>query len=280
MNHLTRLAAAGLAAAALALLGTAAGASAATVNGPFYSQHEAGYELNSSVRFNDERATFCIPAGSTSSVGLGLQETVNGGETVGLIVFYQPSGTPGQGSYYLEYGAASVVNAVTGTPLFSLELGGSFTEIASLSAPAGQPLFTNAQENCLYLEVRQSTEHGLVNLIEGPSETDAATLATIVHSVNATFNAPFIGVLNGNEQGLGSGAQQVSITRNGVTEPAGWNRGGIAGTRVTFDYFAADATEATLNGGPPTINPANPLTLILSPALPGTGSAFGVVSGS
>jgi hypothetical protein len=276
-----RYGAAALAAAAglaLAASGPALAAPAAgVVNGPFFSQNESGYEIHSSVQFNQERATFCVPAGATSSVGLGLQETVNGGETVGLILFYN---APDHG-YYLEYGAADVTNTVTGTPLFALSLGGGgFTEISTLGTPAGQPLFTNVTGGCAYLEVRQSTLHGLVNLVEGPSESDAATLATIVHGVHATFHAPFIGVLSGNTAGLAASKQQMSVTRNGVTEPAGHNVGGIAGTRVTFDFFATDETEATLNGGSPTINPDNPVVLENSPALPGTGSAFGVVSGS
>ena len=37
------------------------------------------------------------------------------------------------------------------------------------------------------------------------------------------------------------------------------NVGGIAGTRMTFDFFALNEAEATGNGGPPTIG--NPATL-------------------
>jgi len=44
---------------------------------------------------------------------------------------------------------------------------------------------------------------------------------------------------------------------------------------VTFDFFSLNEAEATENGGGVTIN--NHLTLFPSPALPGVGSAFGVI---
>ena len=268
-------------AGALALTG-AAQAGAATINGPFYTgapNAESGYEIQSSTRFNDERATFCLPAGSTSSVGLGLQQDVNGGETTGLaLVFVSSAPPPSTAGYWLlESGAAFVPSQPTGTPLISLV--SISNEIATLGTPASTPLFTNATGGCAYLEIRQSTLHGVINLIEGPSETDAAVLADSFSGVHTTFFAPFIGVLRASSV-LPVAAQQVNITRNGVTEPAGFNVGARAGTRVTFDFFPLDQTMATLNGGPPTVSPDNPVVLENHPGLPGVGSAFSVITGS
>jgi hypothetical protein len=47
---------------------------------------------------------------------------------------------------------------------------------------------------------------------------------------------------------------------------------------VTFDFFSTNEVEATENGGAPSIN--NLVTLLPSPALPGVGSAFGIITGS
>ena len=63
-----------------------------------------------------------------------------------------------------------------------------------------------------------------------------------------------------------------------MVEPCPERIGGIAGTRVTFDFFALNEAEATGDGGAPTIG--NPVTLLPSPALPGVGSAFGVITGA
>jgi hypothetical protein len=270
-------AAAAAAGLGLANLAAAAPAAAAAINGPYFTSvtpgpAEAGYEIHSTVRFNDERATFCLAPGSTSSVGLGLQENVNGGETAGLALINDGTG------YTLESGVAKVPSQPTGTPLISSFA--DFTPVATVGTPAGDYLFSVAAGGCAFLELRQSTAHSRINLIEGNGpggENDSAVLGTVFAGIRTTFHAPFIGLLRSSTT-LPVATRQVSITRNGVTEPSGENVKTIGGARVTFDAFAMDETEATVSGGPPTVTPANPLALINSPALPGVGSAFGITT--
>jgi len=95
---------------------------------------------------------------------------------------------------------------------------------------------------------------------------------------NGTFNAPAIETLNFGGKFLPISTPQASFTRSGITEPAGHNVGGVAGTRVTFDFFATNEAVATEHGGAPTIG-TNAITLEPSPALPGVGSAFGIITG-
>lgn len=285
MLRTLKLAAAGLAAAGLAVLGGGAFASAApaaAINGPAYTNIESGYEIHSDQVFNQERATVCVAPGATTSAGLGLQDGVNGGETIVLALVFEPTGlAPGGPGYYLEAGQAVETNDVTGTPLAnSTNLAGlksqfGLHQVATLGAPLGTPLFTSAAGGCYYLEVRQSTRNHLVNLVAGPNENDAATLGTIFGGIFTSFNAPFIGALNATGSALPVSHQEITVTRNGITQPSGH---GLGGTRVTFDHFALDETEATSTGGLPTIG--NPVTLLNSPALPGVGSAFGVITGS
>ena len=70
----------------------------------------------------------------------------------------------------------------------------------------------------------------------------------------------------------------MSFTRSGLTEPSGENIHTVGGQRITFDAFPLNEAVATTHGGAPTIT-HNPITLEPSPALPGVGSAFGIVTG-
>jgi hypothetical protein len=285
LHSFTRLAAIGGAAAAITLLGTGAASAApgtATINGPAYTSIESGYEIQSAAIFNQERATVCVAPGATTSAGLGLQDNVNGGETIVLAEVFEPAGLNGGGpGYYLEAGQAIETNSVTGTPLAnSTTLAGlkaqfGLHQVATLGAPIGTPLFTNITGGCYYMEARESTKEHLVNLVAGPAEDDAATLDVVFGGIFTDFNAPFIGALNATGSALPVSHQEITVSRNGVTQPSGH---GLGGTRVTFDSFSLDETEATNLGGPPTIG--NPVTLENSPALPGVGSAFGIVTGS
>jgi hypothetical protein len=276
--------------AAFAVLGGGAAASAAAtpnatpnagvINGPFYNQEEAGYQVESSVSFNEVRTTIHIPAGSSSSPFISLQETVNGGlnYSIGLVNIH--------GEYYLG-GIEGIANdsAETGVPLLTNFVFAHFVKLASIGAPFGVPLFAANTGGSYYVEIHYSTKQHLVQFVAGPSETDEATLntGTTGFLFHGDFNAPAIETLN-LQNLFGAGAflpistPQSSFTRSGVTEPAGSNVGGIAGTRVTLDFFALNYAEATTHGGTPTIG-TNPPTLLASPALPGVGSAFGVITG-
>jgi hypothetical protein len=271
------LAASGL--ATVALLGSSAVANAAgTVNGPIFNKVEAGYQIHSTVPFNEVRTTIHVPAGSSTSPFIALQETVNGGKTfaIGLLNV--------KGSYFLAGIKGLVINGSTGVPFVD---GINLIQpvfLPTLGAPVGTPLFTSATGGSVYVELHYSTKHHLVQFIEGPTETDNAVLnigpsGSVGFGFSGTFNAPAIENVNFTKAKLQSpSTPQSSFTRSGVTEPAGHNVGGIAGTRVTFDFFATNEAVATAQGGAPTIS-ANQITLEPSPALPGVGSAFGIITG-
>ena len=268
------LAASGL--ATVALLGSSAAANAAaTINGPFPNIGEAGYQIQSAVSFNEVRTTVHVPVGSSTSDFIALQQTVNGGKTYAIGLFDDG------GNYILAGIEGITVNTATGVPLPVSVVAPHIVPLPTLGAPAGTPLFSNQTGGSYYIELHYSTREHLVQYIAGPTETDAAVLNVspdLGFVFNEAFNAPAVETLNFGGVNLPVSTPQASFTRTGITEPAGYNAGGIAGTRVTFDYFALDEAEATGNGGPITIG--NPATLLPSPALPGVGSAFGVITGA
>jgi hypothetical protein len=274
-----RLMLAGAGLATVALLASSAAANAATINGPIYNTGEAGYQIQSAVPFNEVRTTIHVPAGSESSSFIDLAESVNGGETFSIGLAYDPINT----NFYL-YGLEgfNFSNLQTGVPLPATLFGSHLVPLSTLGAPAGTPLFNSESGGSYYVELHYSTRNHIVQYVAGPSETDAATLNNRF-SFTGTFNAPAIETLNlqnlfGGGASLSPSTPQASFTRSGITEPAGHNVGGIAGTRVTFDFFALDEAVATITGNPPTIQ-NNTITLEPSPALPGVGSAYGVVTG-
>jgi len=268
------LAASGL--ATVALLGSSAAANAAaTVNGPFPNIGEAGYQLQSAVSFNEVRTTVHVPVGSSTSDFIALQQNVNGGRTFAIGLINEG------GNYFLAGIEGFSFNVATGVPLPAALVHPHIVLLPTLGAPAGTPLFSNQTGGSYYLELHYSTKEHLVQWVAGPTETDAAVLNVSPDQgfvFNDAFHAPAIETINFGGVNLPISTPQASFTRSGVTEPAGENVGGIAGTRVTFDFFALNEAEATGNGGPVTIG--NPATLLPSPALPGVGSAFGVITGA
>ena len=275
------LAASGL--ATVALLGSSVAANAATaagpVNGPFYNIAESGYQLQSQVRFNEVRTTIHIPAGSLSSPCAILQENVNGGATAAICLINV------NGAYQLWGTTGAQINGQTGVPFPELHaFRAALIPLSTLGVPAGGTLFTSQTGGSYYVEAHYSTHRHLVQYVAGPTETDAATLGNAFSfPFSGDFNAPAVETFNatnlfGQGRTLPISAPQASFTRTGITEPAGSNVGGIAGTRVTFDFFATNEAVATTHGGAPTIG-TNPITLEPSPALPGVGSAFGIVTG-
>jgi hypothetical protein len=278
------LAASGL--ATVALLGSSAVANAATVNGPIYNKGEAGYQIQSSVPFNEIRTTIHIPAGGQSSAFIDLQQNINGGRTFALGLAYNPA----SGTYSLQAIEGFAFDGTAGVPLPEALFGAHLVPVSTLGAPAGSPLFSSATGGSYYVEVHYSSLHHIVQFVAGSTETDAATLNQSFRvGKDFEFNAPAIETFNlqnligtrfGQPGGgaLPANSPQASFTRSGVTEVAGSNVGGIAGTRITFDFFPLDEAVATVTGGSPTIQ-TNTVTLEPSPALPGVGSAFGIVTG-
>jgi hypothetical protein len=284
------LAASGL--ATVALLSASGIANAAGVtNGPnitgptTHGTSIAGYELSSTVSFNEVRAIVNIPAGSKSDVDLALQQTVNGGYTTAIRLHLE------------SFGALSGwVLQVANDPFFGsndevgtfnpgqIPGGGAFgwQNVGSIGGGAGDPLFFNNTGGTYYLEVHESTATHTIAYVAGPAETNAATLSKEFNfNGHLNFSAPAVeaSLPAAVAPSLGLNSPQASFSRVGVTEPAGSNVGGVAGTRVTFDFFNQVQTLAALFGAnPPSV--ANPLTLGTGPSLPGTGSAFGVLGGS
>lgn len=266
------LAASGL--ATVALLGSSVAANAAaTVNGPFYNIGEAGYQLQTSGNFNEVRTTVHVDPGSSTSPFIALQETVNGGATAVI-------GLENIGGNYFLYGATDLqLNVATGVPLPAAIIAPQLQPLSSLGAPAGTPLFNSQSGGSYFIEVHYSTRHNLVQFVAGPSETDAATLSLgHVFNIEKEFHAPAIETLNFGGGSLPISTPQVSFTRSGLTEPSAENFHTVGGARITFDAFALNEAVATTHGGAPTIS-HNGITLEPSPALPGVGSAFGIVTG-
>lgn len=270
------------AATALALTSAGTAFAAGTINGPIYNKGDAGYQIQSPVTFNEVRTTIDIPAGSQSSSFIDLQENINGGETfvIGLLL------NPTTETYSLVGVEGVTFDGLnSGVPLPTAVLFPHLVPLPTLGAPVGAPLFSALTGGSYYVELHYSTREHLVQFVAGPNENDAATLNTGVTGFHFSgiFNAPAVETLNltslgGGGAGLPISAPQAEFSRTGVTEPAGSNVGGIAGTRVTFDFFATDEAVATETGLAPTIG-ANAITLEPSPALPGVGSAFGVTTG-
>jgi hypothetical protein len=265
------LAASGL--ATVALLGSSAAANAATINGPIYNSGEAGYQLQTSVNFNEVRTTVHVSPGSSTSPFIALQETVNGGSTAVI-------GLENIGGNYFLYGATDLqLNVATGLPLPAAIIAPQLQPLSSLGAPAGTPLFNSQSGGSYFIEVHYSTRHNLVQFVAGPAETDAATLSVgHVFNIEKQFHAPAIETLNFGGKFLPISTPQVSFTRSGTTEPSGENIKTVGGARITFDAFPLNEAVATEHGGAPTIG-TNAITLEPSPALPGVGSAFGIVTG-
>jgi hypothetical protein len=266
------LAASGL--ATVALLGSSVAANAAaTINGPFYNPGEAGYQVQSSVNFNEVRTTVHVDPGSSTSPFIALQSTVNGGATAII-------GLENIGGNYFLYGATDVqLNVAAGVPLPAAVIAPQLQPLSSIGAPAGTPLFNSQSGGSFFIEVHYSTKHNLVQFVAGPSETNEATLAVgHVFTESQQFHAPSIETLNFGGGSLPISTPQVSFTRSGLTEPSGENIHTVGGQRITFDAFPLNEAVATTHGGAPTIT-HNPITLEPSPALPGVGSAFGIVTG-
>jgi hypothetical protein len=266
------LAASGL--ATVALLGSSVAANAAsTINGPFYNIGESGYQVQSSVNFNEVRTTVHVAPGSSTSPFIALQQSVNGGATatIGL----KNVG----GNYFLEGATNLQLNVASGVPLPAASIANQVQFLSSPGTPAGTPLFNSQSGGSFFIEVHYSTRHNLIQFVAGPSETDAATLSVgHVFNFEKQFHAPAIETLNFGGANLPISTPQVSFTRSGLTEPSGENIQTVGGARITFDAFALNEAVATENGGSPTIG-TNAITLEPSPALPGVGSAFGIVTG-
>lgn len=289
MHHKSRLlgwagkgAAAVIGVAALAaapLLGTAV-ASAAThaatpkvVVDTNYQEFLAGYQVfgNGLDHFNEVRGTVNLPASEANTVpagaiadGVVLQARVNGGETAGLAFVYDSANSDCLANQWeLEAGYA-IQNAPGPIELSHLH------PLSNLSAGAA-PVCANGGTSA-YLEIHLSTKDHILSYLEGPSEYGNYSDLVDIPWGFGTFQAPAVGtdVTSGADaQDLADPSTQATWSRVGLTQEAGFGKGGV---RVTLNGFSLQDIESTLNGNAPT--ESNPITL--SPSGFGTGSAFTV----
>jgi hypothetical protein len=267
-----------------AFASTASVPHAGTVNA-IYSQNLAGYTVTlGSTQFNEVRATVTLPDYTNDgvqpdSVGSGvlLASTVNGGEEAILAPVWDATGNQSAGcsanSWTLEWDAQHTSSETNLLPVTDLTPVQSSDSAVCLNGGSSE-----------YLELHQSTNTGVLSVVAGPDEFDNnATLAQKFIGKFSRFYVAGVGMNLGQQgepdtTGFGTlplGTQSM-FTRVGVTEPAGFNRGGIAGTRVTFDFFPQTKYVATSTGTAPTTDSVG----VAAPtALPATSSDFSVVVG-
>ena len=299
---LRKLAAAG-GVAGLLILGSAISASAAPVANHNYSQFLSGYTItdgagdNGGVQFNEIRLTdLSLPslpvttfatcnsngtfisnptencvAPDSFAVGVALQDTANGGPTyptAGLALVWNDenhASTTGCASdqYTLEgnFGTSAFEEPLALNSLNPVDAGPS----AICVSPGGS----------FYLELHYSTSTHKLAFVAGPSETNNATLQLLGVSGSPKWFTAGAGVdtTNGNIAAALPEIQLADFFRVGVTEAAGFNKGGIAGQRVTFDFFPSTSWTGTVSGLQNTVG--NPITLTPS-LLPATSSDFTV----
>lgn len=263
MRNITRLAAAAITAAALAL--TPAIASAGVVTGAT-TQDVAGYQVagNGLQAYNDMRATVTIPAGSTSNAAVYLQETVNTGGYTAELALVASAACPGERQVEAGAGTVTAPGPLALTSLGTADIGGTVACV-----PLGTPW---------YLEVHYSTLLRTVAFVTGASEFGNVNTLGQVSAGFREFRAPAIGAHYTALPALPDVATpQASFTRAGLTrllDPTA-RRGGTDG-RLTLASQSLTDVVATVSGGPVTVgNPA-----YLQPSGFGAGSGFTVTASS
>lgn len=237
-------------------LGTAVAANASVVNGPTSNGiYAAGFQVSGTTSINEVRSNVTVASNATSDAYLFLESNVNGGDE--YVVSLRNEG----GEYFLAAADAhGVTNPVTGAPAIS---GLTFHNIPTVHSADGS-LFSAADGGAFTIELHYSTSKHTVVVVAGQSENNVASLDTFT-GVHGTFTAPAIEGVSTHPFAHNT---DLFFNRNGLTEPAGSNVGGVAGTRVTLDFFNLDQTQG-VNG--PAIN-------LAASALPTTSSDFTVTN--
>jgi hypothetical protein len=235
-------------------LGTAASANASVVNGPTSNIiAEAGFQVSGTVPVNEVRTNVTVAPGSTSDAAVVLETNTNGGNE------YVTGLRNESGEYFLAAAVAhGVTNPVTGAPAMS---GLTWHNVPTINSPTGA-LFPSATGGTFTIELHYSTHLHTVVVVAGQTENNVASLDTFT-GVHATFTAPAVEGVNTAPAGART---DLFFNRNGLTEPAGSNVGGIAGTRVTLDFFNLDQTQGV----------AGSHVNLGASALPATSSDFNV----
>lgn len=244
-----------VAASAVTVIGFgAATANAAVVNGPSNNViAEAGFQVSGNTPVNEVRTNVTVAPNSDSDGAVFLESNVNGGREFALAVRNEG------GEYFLADASASVANPATGAPAVS---GLTWHNVSTINSSTGA-LFPASTGGAYTIELHYSTSRHTVVAVAGPTETNTASLDTF-SNVHGNFFAPAVEGLNGSPSG---GRTDLFFNRNGLTEPAGSNKGGIAGTRITLDFFNLDQTQG--------VNAVARANYVAS-SLPATSSAFNV----
>jgi hypothetical protein len=247
---------AALALAAFGLLG-AAGAGASQV-GQHYSEFLAGHVLQGNgpqayeavwggTTVPDEPST--VPANSIA-VGIAMGQNVSvGGAVYGeALVWDSTAGTCGASSWTLEGGNFTSVTTPMPVPISDMSPLVEFGDDVCI-APGGY----------LWLKLQQSTSHGVMSFIAGPSEHDNDVLLQD-HGVHEHFLAPAEGVTttSGADAATLALGTLVSFDTWAVTDLASHAVGAHAVNKnaLAFNYGTFTGTET---GGVPSVS--NPVTL-------------------
>ncbi len=261
-------------AGSIAVAGTA---HAASTTGVITSQYLGGYEASyGTVHLNEVRTNVALPSLTGSGVpkdtiaaGVVLQATPGPGVVPTLAVGWvwdDPAATGCSSTQWaLEYGAEDEASGQPVPP------GGDLT-----------PVLTDGHNICVnsgseYTEAHWSTSTDEFAIVTSALEVNQTTVALIDpdfgegYHRSQTFLDAGVGVdtTDGADAALLPTGTKFAFTRDGLTEPAGYNVGGNAGTRVTLDRFPTTEFLGTENGGAESVT--DPATL--SPSLLPAGSS-------
>jgi hypothetical protein len=247
-----------------------------------YQENMAGYQVfgNGLQDYNEIRGTVTLPSSEnlvvdpdTVAIGMIMQQDVDGGVTAALGFVYDAGGSSkcasDQWTLMANTGTPSTPGPI---PLSALDL---LTNESAVPASSPSDICLNDGQS-YYLEIHYSTHLHEVAYVAGPSEFgDNSDIGSDNISAGTGFQNPAIGTFI-NAPGLTDltdGSVQGSWTRDGLTQPAGFNsKFGAAGARIPFSYPSTQLVESTEDGGVPTVS--NLLTLV--PSAFGAGASFSV----
>jgi hypothetical protein len=279
---------------------TAAAANAAVPHGATvgtnYTEYLGGFESSPNVdatHLNEVRTNAVLPnlsgdtlvAPDSIATGVVLQAapeihgSVTGIPTLAVAWVWNDDNTAYETGcsttqYTLEYNTSLQDSEMPPTPADLLPvLNGTSGDHEGICANPGTSQYT---------EAHWSTSTDTLAVVASPFnglEADQVTVALYPCAFysKTTFLDAGIGVdaTDGGDAGNLPTGTVFGYTRNGLTEPAGFNFGGKAGDRIPFDLFPTVDFLATTDGGAPSVT--NPATLTPS-ALPAVSSDFTVTA--
>jgi hypothetical protein len=297
LRHISKIAIAGAAAALTfgALGVTAVAAQAAPTVGSIYTEYLGGFEASYAVtHLNEVRTNAFLP--DLSGDTLVLPDTIASGvvlqaapEIHGSVIDIPTLAV----AWVWDDDTTASVTGCSSTQ-WTLEYDTNYEDSEGPIPPGDLTAVLNGSSGthegiCAnplttqYTEAHWSTSTNTLAVVASPfngSESDQTTVALYPCAFysTTTFLDAGIGVdaSNGTDAGNVPLGTIFGYTRNGLTEPAGFNHGGKAGSRIPFDLFPTVDFEATTLGGAP--SSGNLPTLVPS-HLPAVSSDFTVTAG-